>query len=229
MNRDDLVLKLVSTGHLNVEERNVISRYVTRDEVRAAIRHAVEETGHFPPHARPWTPGSPCFEGWQLARLPAGVRLLWQRSHAVQPSALAESTSEDFSTVNDAIEAYVTKAVVGTIDGVEVRVSSNEGASLSSLIQHAYVVVTADNLDEVRARAPDLIAHNLEPGCLLWTVPSKRRGHVAVIWPEKAHAALGYEWDECIMFGTLRVDGDRLLMVEGRSRQSIDLNHVPKM
>jgi hypothetical protein len=89
--------------------------------VRAAIRRTLEETGHFPALARSWTPGSPCFEGWQLVRLPAGARLLCQRSHAVRPSALAESTSEDFSTVDDAVEAYMTKAVVGTIDGVEVR------------------------------------------------------------------------------------------------------------
>jgi hypothetical protein len=107
-------------------------------------------------------------------------------------------------------------------------VSRNDGASLSALIQHPYVVVIADNLDEVRARAPNLIAHDLEPGCLLWTVPSEKRGHVAVIWPHKNQAALGYEWDECIMLGAIRVEGERLLLVEARSRLSIDLNH-PKM
>jgi hypothetical protein len=95
-------------------------------------------------------------------------------------------------------------------------------------VQHAYLLVTPENLADSRARAPKLIAESVEPGCVLWTVPSKR-GHVVVIWPEKAQAALGYEWDECIMFGTLRIDGDRLLMVEGRSRRSIDLNRVPKM
>jgi hypothetical protein len=105
---------------------------------------------------------------------------------------------------------------------------NNEWASLSALIRHPYVMVTADNLDEVRARAPDLLARNVAPGCLLWTVPSKQRGHVAVIWPHKNQAALGYEWDECIMLGPLRVDGKRLLMVEARSRVSIDLNH-PRM
>jgi hypothetical protein len=151
MNRDDLVLKLVSTGHLNVEERDAISRYVTRDEVMAAIRHTVEETGHFPPHARPWTPGSPCFEGWQLTRLPAGVRLICQRSYAIQPSALAESTSEDFSTVDDAVEAYVMKAVVGAIDGVEVlsehvRLSSERP---SNLLEHG--------IGEYRVERPETV------------------------------------------------------------------------
>ena len=97
-----------------------------------------------------------------------------------------------------------------------------------SRIRHGYIIVKPENIEDARTRTPDLIAQSIEPGCVLWTVPSKK-GHVVVIWPEKAQAALGYEWDECIMFGALRVDGDRLVMVEGRSRQSIDLNRVPKM
>jgi hypothetical protein len=95
-------------------------------------------------------------------------------------------------------------------------------------VRHAYLIVTSENLADARGRAPKLIAGSIEPGCILWTVPSKK-GHVVVIWPAKAQVALGYEWGECIMFGMLRVEGDRLLMVEGRSRQSIDLNQVPQM
>jgi hypothetical protein len=118
--RDDLVTKLVSTGHLGVEERRELGPGVTRGEIRRIILRELEAHGHFPPHARPWSPDQACFEGWQLQKLERGARLLSQRSYAWNSSALADSTHEDFDTVRQALERYLALAVGGDVDGVPV-------------------------------------------------------------------------------------------------------------
>lgn len=90
-------------------------------------------------------------------------------------------------------------------------------------VRHPYVVATAANLGEIGRRLPDLLAGRVEVGSVVWTVPSKR-GHLVVVSTHTQAASLGYERDECIMLGELRVQGNELFLVEARSGQAIDLN-----
>jgi hypothetical protein len=91
-------------------------------------------------------------------------------------------------------------------------------AIVTRVLRH-HVVVTRENLEDARSRAPDLIGRILEPGCVLWT---RRRGHLAVVWPRTGQAALVV--DKCVMLGPLRIEGKRLLLLEARSRLLFDLN-----
>jgi hypothetical protein len=122
--RDELVAKLVCVGHLNVEERRGLGGSVTRDEVAATIERVLVAHEHFPPNARPWAPGTACFEGWQLLRAVGGYRLLAQRHPPTNPMQCAESRFEDFATANAAIDQYIKRAVGSDIDGVPVRATT---------------------------------------------------------------------------------------------------------
>jgi hypothetical protein len=121
MTRDDLVMKLIATGHLNVHERRLLGGDVLRAEVVSTVLRGLREHGHFPPNARPWAPGQACFEGWQLVALGHGARLVAQRHPPLEPFTLAEAKSEDFSAEVEAVEHYVKYAVGSNIDGVPVR------------------------------------------------------------------------------------------------------------
>jgi hypothetical protein len=121
MTRDELVMKLVATGHVNVEERRLLGGSVRRTEVVSTVLRALREHGHFPPNARPWTPGQVCYEGWQLVALEQGARLVAQRSPPLDPFTVAESKAKTFDTDVKAVEHYVANAVGSSIDGVPVR------------------------------------------------------------------------------------------------------------
>jgi len=99
--------------------------------------------------------------------------------------------------------------------------------SVVARVRHPTTLVTAENVAEVARTMPDVLARIVEPGCVAWTVPGKR-GHVVVACPHKEMAGLGYEWDECIMLGSLRMGDDGVFLVEARSGQELDLNH-PKL
>ena len=114
-------MKLVTAFHLNVEERRSLGGFVTREEIREAVLRGLREHGHFPPHARPWKPGHPCYEGGQLLAVPQGVRLLMQRSHPADPLTLAEAKVEDFDSEETAVDHYVASQIGSRYDGLPVR------------------------------------------------------------------------------------------------------------
>jgi hypothetical protein len=56
--RDELVEKLVKTGHLNVPERLALNpRSVSRSEVARVVMQVLKDTGGFPEARKPWAEG----------------------------------------------------------------------------------------------------------------------------------------------------------------------------
>jgi len=121
MSRDELLIKLLVTSHLSVEERQSLGGAVTQQELAPRVLKLLREHGHFPPAARPWTAGQVCFEGWQLLSLPSATRLLTQRSDPLRPHLLAESKFEDFDSDEPAADEYVRRAIGTSYDGIAVR------------------------------------------------------------------------------------------------------------
>ena len=111
VDRNSLVEKLVSTLHLNVAERKMLgSMPVQKSEILSAVKRFLDNSGHFPPDARPWHQGQNVFEGYFLELLPNRTVRLWcQRSHAINPSQLAEQKHQDFADVGRGVEEFVTK------------------------------------------------------------------------------------------------------------------------
>ncbi len=96
-------------------------------------------------------------------------------------------------------------------------------ADVASRVRHPHTIVTADNLEAVRPDVPDLVAAQLAPGCVVWRVGAER----IVVWPDDDRACLAYP--DCTMLGSLVIEGDRLLLVESRSRVRSDLNTPPAL
>src|SRR5690242_8585924 len=120
--REILIEKLVTTMHLNVPERRSLSNIVRYSEVIKVVAHALEETGYFPPNARPWQEGLVVHEGAILQKLPGGgFRLTLQRSHPIAPTVLADKKESDFRQASAAIKAFIRAEWPNGIDGVLIR------------------------------------------------------------------------------------------------------------
>jgi hypothetical protein len=119
--RESLIEKLASTLHLNVSERAALGpEPISRAEVSAAVLRVFRASGQFPPHAYPWRPGRPVFEGHFLELLANGTaRLWWQRHLATNPAQLAEQMHMDFSSPAEAVDEFITREWrQGHVDGV---------------------------------------------------------------------------------------------------------------
>lgn len=120
MSRQELVWKLVLTGHLNTFERQqLVPPEVSFDEVVGVVRSSLESNGYFPPNARPLEP-PPSYEGGIIESLPdGGVRLHWQRNYAWTP-VVAEHTCKDYRRLEDALQEFMRWEWRNSIDGVRI-------------------------------------------------------------------------------------------------------------
>jgi hypothetical protein len=122
--RQQLIEKLVTTGHLNVPERSALSPCTVRySEVAAVVERVLESTGYFPPNARPWEKGKIVHEPALLQKLYAGAyRLILQRGQAIAPHVLAETLDFDFQDSAAAIKAFIAAEWrSGDIDGILIQ------------------------------------------------------------------------------------------------------------
>ena len=121
--REQLIEKLVTTMHLNVPERAALSTGSVRySEVAAVVARVLEDTGYFPPNARPWQEGKVVHEGAMLQKLPNGrFRLILQRSHPIAPTVLAAKKERDFVFARNAIRSFVRSEWPNGIDGIRIR------------------------------------------------------------------------------------------------------------
>ena len=120
MTRHELIRKLATTGHLNVPERAALGPApVGRAELFDVISEVVAECGSFPPHARPWTPGTACYEGRVIETVgPSRFRLHLQRALPTNPMQLAQASHTDFASLESVVKAYVDAEISADIDGV---------------------------------------------------------------------------------------------------------------
>jgi hypothetical protein len=121
--REQLIEKLVTTMHLNVPERAALSTDTVRySEVAAVVEHVLEDTGYFPPNARPWQEGNVVHEGAILQKLSGGgFRLTLQRSDPIIPSVLAAKKESDFQDAGAAIKAFIRSEWPRGIDGIAIK------------------------------------------------------------------------------------------------------------
>lgn len=121
--REKLVERLVSEMHLSVPERAALSSKRLRySEVAAVIARLLNETGFFPPNARPWREGNVVHEGAILEKLSNGrFRLTLQRSHPTTPNVLAAKNERDYVLARTAIRAFVQSEWPDGIDGIRIN------------------------------------------------------------------------------------------------------------
>jgi hypothetical protein len=71
--REQLIEKLVNTGHLSVSERLALGSVpVHSSEIAAVVTRVLNATGSFPQNAKPWQPGHVVHEGAILQKLADG-------------------------------------------------------------------------------------------------------------------------------------------------------------
>jgi hypothetical protein len=121
--REQLIEKLVTTMRLSVPERAALSTNSVRySEVATVVARVLEDTGYFPPNARPWQQGNIVHEGAILQKLSGGgFRLTLQRSHPIGPTVLAAKRESDFQNARAAIKAFISSEWPKGIDGIVIK------------------------------------------------------------------------------------------------------------
>ena len=120
--RDELVEKLVKTGHLNVPERLALSTAsVFSSEVAKVVTQVVEGAGFFPEAAKPWAQGQVVHEQALLQRISVSkVRLIQQRADPLNPTVLREQKITDFTDTRAAVEGFIKAEWPTNIDGIQI-------------------------------------------------------------------------------------------------------------
>ena len=116
MNREELIGRLIASGHLNVPDRKSLGQ-ISRNEVFAAVRARLESDGHFPPGAgSQWG----VYEGPQIRRSADGRFLgINQRASVYDSRTMAESIQHQFETQDSAVNWYMDAEWGSGIDGIE--------------------------------------------------------------------------------------------------------------
>lgn len=125
--REELVLKLLNQYYLNVPDQAEFgSNTVSLAELATAVGNALKTNVYFPPHAKPWEPGEPCFEGALLEKLEGRrFRIHRQRSYADNTGVCAQQTSEDYDDFETALKAYLRAEWRGAFDGENITLKSS--------------------------------------------------------------------------------------------------------
>jgi hypothetical protein len=120
--REQLIEKLVNTGHLSVPERLALgSTMVYSSEIAAIVTRVLNDTGSFPQNAKSWQQGHVVYEGGILHKSSGGkIRLVRQRSHPIAPAVLADQKATDFDDVQSAVKAFMRSEWPKDIDGVRI-------------------------------------------------------------------------------------------------------------
>ena len=125
MDRSELILKLVTTGHLNVPERLELgSDTLNLAEVREVIRAVLEGRQFFPPTAQPGATDGGVFEGVFLEKTSRGrFRLHRQRAYPWDPFTVAEYGFKEFDRLETAVREFLKSDWRDTIDGIRIRMA----------------------------------------------------------------------------------------------------------
>lgn len=111
--RTALLWKLIVRGHLNVYERQLLGK-VNRDEVARILKQILFRNGIFPEIAREGA----VYEGACIERSSSGARITWRRAYPWDPTALAESRTQDFPNIDSAVEVFMDSEWKPGIDGI---------------------------------------------------------------------------------------------------------------
>lgn len=120
--REMLLEKLVTSGHLNVEERQALGKLsVSFNELAYTVERVLSQTGFFPPNARPWRTETAVHEPALIERTSDGrFRLVLQRGLATNPFVLAEQRTTEYADVGSAIRAFISVEWPDGIDGIPI-------------------------------------------------------------------------------------------------------------
>jgi hypothetical protein len=124
--REQIVQKLVTTGHLSVSERYSLgTACVVLSQVAGVVTDTLTATGFFPSIARPWQNGTVVHEAAVVRKLPSGaIRLHLQRASATDPFDLLEQKTIDFADLKTAVEAFIRTEWPAGIDGIPILQSA---------------------------------------------------------------------------------------------------------
>ncbi|MBF0315108.1 MAG: hypothetical protein HQK52_16915 [Oligoflexia bacterium] len=101
MDRKELIKKLLSTFHLNVNERKLLNpSYIEFKELTSAIEIILQEEGFFPVQAKPdKSSGGAFYEGAYIEKIDNEFsNLIWSRNHPLNPCKIAERNEEKLAT-----------------------------------------------------------------------------------------------------------------------------------
>jgi hypothetical protein len=124
LTRNELILKLLTSDHLNVPERQLLNPpAVGFAENLAVIEAALETRGSFPPRIQ-FTPDQVPEVGGDVTALQklsnGNYRLYWQRAYAWDPAGTAERMTKDFNYLPAAVAEFVRSWWGSDIDGVPI-------------------------------------------------------------------------------------------------------------
>ena len=124
MSREKLILKLVTTDHLNVPERAQLDPpSVSRSEIIRAIEQVLETGRFFPPDATPVRENQrivePLYEGGIIEEAGDSYRVHWQQA-GPHPLSLRGHSEKSFPSLEDAVNHFIDNEYKGTIDGIPI-------------------------------------------------------------------------------------------------------------
>ena len=115
MDREDLLDRLVTSGHLNVPDRESLGS-ISRKQVFVAVRARLAKDGYFPPAAG--VKGT-VYEGPQIRRSADGRYLgIDQRASVFDPALLAEEARRCFENIDAVVNWYIDAEWGSSIDGI---------------------------------------------------------------------------------------------------------------
>jgi hypothetical protein len=116
VNREEMIDRLITGGHLNMPDRKSLG-WISRNEVFNAVRARLERDGHFPPNAA--GVGRAVYEGPQIQRSGDGRFMgINQRAPACNPWVVAESVQSRFDSQDAVVNWYIDAEWGSCIDGI---------------------------------------------------------------------------------------------------------------
>ena len=118
MTRRELITRLITTYHLNVEERRLLEGgNVRRAELEEIIGELLDKHGDFPPGGASASTG----EGMHIElRKDGTVWGLWQRADPIRPWVIVERKDRRYADRIAAIRGYLDSEWPRDIDGVPI-------------------------------------------------------------------------------------------------------------
>jgi len=122
--REELILRLLTQYYLNVADQAEFgSNTIVLAELARVVTKSLETNDFFPPTAKPWEQGEPCYEGAFLEKQgDHRFRVHHQRSYADNPGVCAERTSRDYDDFDSALRAFLHAEWRGAFDGERLTV-----------------------------------------------------------------------------------------------------------
>lgn len=111
--RQELLRRLVISGHLNVAERQALGS-VSRSEVAEIVKSLLLAIDKFPVRNE----GKAVREGATITKRKSEIQITWQRSYPWNPFSVAESRKEAFTNLEAAVERFVETEWKSGIDGI---------------------------------------------------------------------------------------------------------------